>query len=450
MAPTKGTRKGWIAATCGITAGLILLDETVVGVALPRMADDLGMSRESAHWVVSAYLLTFAVFAAAAGRAADVVGIRRTFVGGAVLFAAASLLAGGAQTGAELIVARASQGVAAAIVFPVSFALVTTAFPAAERATALGIVTAIGGTMLALGPLVGGVLTSFISWRFIFYINVPICAAAIAGVLILVPRPAPRRPVPFDFAGLALLLPGLILLVLALMEGQTWTYGSALFALVCAGAVACLTAFVWVERRTAAPLVDTALFAIPAVLGGATVFFTGQLAKIVVVVFVPLYLQHTAGLSPVVPGAVMVVAVIGSPFMSVPIGRAADRYGSRLPALWGLAVALLATLAMGVALTVENTAALVAALFIWGLALQAMLVPSAGAVMRAIPHARQGEAGGITVAARLLGGVIGMAAASAVFAVSGRYDVVIYAALPLMAAGLAIGYLTIGRDRDSA
>ena len=174
---TLGVRRWWILAAMGGVLGLVVLDETVVGVALPTIRDELGMSQVAAHWVVNAYLLVFSGLAAAAGRLGDIVDIKRLFIVGVLIFGVASLASGFARDGAWLITMRALQGMGAAIVFPTSVAVIPLVFPPEQRGVAFGIHTAIGGVFMSLGPLVGGFFTETLSWRWIFWINLPVVVA---------------------------------------------------------------------------------------------------------------------------------------------------------------------------------------------------------------------------------------------------------------------------------
>ncbi|MBJ3777950.1 MFS transporter [Acuticoccus mangrovi] len=445
MLVTDANRKWWLASGVGAGSGLVLLDESIVGVSLPAMADELSMSLATSHWAVSIYLLTFASFAAASGRLADLHGRRRIFLLGLACFALASLVAGASETAAMLLAARAMQGISAAILFPVGLAITTAAFPAGERGAALGFVAAIGTVMFSLGPLLGGVITSLVSWRLIFYVNIPLAALTAAAVLILA-KPTPRRDGPaVDLVGLVLLVSGIVLVSLVLMEGSDWGWTSPLALAVLAAGVALLAALVEVERHKRAPLVDVELLSGPTVAGATLMFFTAQLTKIVVVVFVPIYLQSAVGMSSVGAGVFMLAAVVGSPLMASRAGRSADRGGSRRPALLGLLLTTVGTLGMACALTFHNSALLLAALLLWGFALQHNFVPAAHAVMHAVSTDRQGEASGIVVTARLLGGVFGMTGASALYSAVGRYDAVFYATAVFMLAVLVIGYATIER-----
>ncbi len=204
--------------------GLVVLDETVVGVALATIQRDLAMSQVASHWVVNAYLLTFTCFVAIGGRLGDSLGHHGFFVFGVAIFGLASLAAGFAQNGAWLIAARALQGIGAAIVFPASWAMLTSVFPVERRGTAFGIQTTVGGTFMAMGPLVGGVFTETLSWRWIFWINLPVVAviAAIVWAAWEAPPQKSQTPSAIDTPGLITLVGGLSALVIALMQGAEW------------------------------------------------------------------------------------------------------------------------------------------------------------------------------------------------------------------------------------
>ena len=196
------SRMWWILAAMGAILGVILLDETVVGVALPTIQTDLAMTEVGSHWVVNIYMLALAALAAAAGKFGDMVGHRALMIAGLLVFGLASLACGFSQTGTWLIVARGIQGVGAAIIFPSSLAMITIIFPESRRGLALGVYGAIGTTFLALGPFVGGLLTDLASWRWIFWINPPIVLAVALVVLVKwnIDHAAPVRQ-RFDRAG---------------------------------------------------------------------------------------------------------------------------------------------------------------------------------------------------------------------------------------------------------
>ncbi|MEM7046016.1 MAG: MFS transporter, partial [Pseudomonadota bacterium] len=210
---SEGARKYWVLAAMGAVLGVVLLDETVVGVALPTMIRDLDLSVVGSHWVVNSYLLVFAVLAAAAGRLGDIVGLRMLFIVGLAIFGLASLASGFATSGAWLITSRAVQGVGSAIIFPASLAIISHAFPPEQRGMAIGVYGAIGTFFLSMGPFAGGFFSEYLSWRWIFWINPPI-VIVIALVMLAMWRDPPReQAVRIDVPGLLALVAGLGMIV---------------------------------------------------------------------------------------------------------------------------------------------------------------------------------------------------------------------------------------------
>jgi MFS family permease len=296
-------RKWWILAAMGAILGVILLDETVVGVALPTMQTDLGMSEVTSHWVVNIYMLTLAGLAAAAGKIGDIIGHKTVMITGLIIFGAASLLCGFAQTDIWLIIARGIQGCGAAIIFPSSLAMTTIAFPPSQHGLALGIYGAIGTVFLSLGPLVGGFLTDFLSWRWIFWVNPPIVLAIAAIVLAGWVEPArTEKSESLDRLGLLLLVGCLSMAVFAIMEGPDWGWSHpAILTLLVVSAVL-LVGFVYTERRKPEPLIAVGLFADPTFSGCNLVIFSAQYTKMAVFVFGAMYLQDVLNMSPLMAG----------------------------------------------------------------------------------------------------------------------------------------------------
>ncbi|MCP4329773.1 MAG: MFS transporter [Alphaproteobacteria bacterium] len=435
----------------GGVVGLILLDETVVGVALPTIRHDLGLSLVASHWVVNAYLLVFAGFAAAGGKLGDIVGHRVLFTVSVIIFGLASLACGFAQDGVWLIAARAVQGIGAAVIFPASMAMITIVFPPEGRGVALGIYGAIGTVFLALGPLVGGFFTEVISWRWIFWIN-PVIVVAIAVIVLIVWRdPAREGSEPkLDVTGLSTLVGGLTMLVFAIMQGPDWGWSSPAILIPLVGGITVLGYFVLLERRLEAPLVEVALFASASFTACNLVVFAAQFSKIAIIIFGALYLQHSIGMSPLVAGLALVVAVVGSPMTAAASGKFADRYGSRRPALGGLACAVASVLWIGMASPWDDYLVLVPALVIWGAAMPFCFMPPQRAIMNAVTLDEQGQAGGIVMTAQLLGGTIGMAVCSTIYLITQDYQAVFLATGGFLTVVLVIGYVAIERDTGSA
>lgn len=306
---SENKRQWWLLGAMSGVLGLIVLDETIVAVSLPSITKELGMSVSAAHWVVNAYLLSFTCSVAIAGRLGDFFNRRSYFIAGAVLFGFSSLFAALASNGAMLIAARVLQGIAAAVIFPTSIALITSAFAPEKRGMAFGYQTTVGGIFMASGPLVGGLLTEILSWRMIFWISIPfVFAIAVTLWLIWSPKyDVQRRKTSgavsrLEFAGPAFLIVALFGLVTAVMQGPSWGWMSPLtLGLIIIGLVM-LFLFLRRELTYPAPLLDLSLLKIPVFRGGVIIFAIFQLEKVAVFVFAAQFFQEALGKSPIMSG----------------------------------------------------------------------------------------------------------------------------------------------------
>ncbi|MEM8587315.1 MAG: DHA2 family efflux MFS transporter permease subunit [Pseudomonadota bacterium] len=441
----ENARKYWVLAAMGTVLGIVVLDETVVGVALPTMTRDLGLSTVGSHWVVNAYLLVFAGLAAAAGRLGDIVGLKTLFIIGLAIFGLASLASGFAQSGVWLITARAIQGVGAAIVFPASLAMITHAFPPEQRGMAMGIYGAVGTFFLALGPFAGGFLSEFLSWRWIFWINPPI-VIAIGAVVVAVWRDPPRGPaVRLDVPGLITLVAGLGLVVFAIMQGPDWGWTHLTIWLVLAAGLVITLLFVVVELRTAHPLIDVALFRNGAFSSFNLVIFLAQFSKLAVFIFIAAYLQDRLGFSAMIAGVILLAGTVPPLLTSLPTGMILDRVGARALLLGGLLASFLSMLWLALAVTWDSFWALLPAMIIWGGCVSILFVPSLRDVMDAVSPDKRGQAGGISMTAQLLGGTVGMTVCGTLFAVTGAYWTIFLLTAVLFLIVLVVCWRTLSR-----
>ena len=439
-------RRWWILLAVGGVLGLTVLDETVVGVALPTIRDDLAMTQVASHWVVNAYLLVFASLIVGAGRLSDIVGIRTLFLVGATIFGLASFACGFATSGTWIIAARAIQGIGAAIIFPLALAIISTVFPAEERGKALGIVSMIATFFIAAGPFVGGLLTEVLSWRWIFWVNLPFVAAI--GVIIAVvwreTRDASKRP-RFDAAGLIILVVGMATLVGGVMQGPEWGWGDVKVLIMLIVGIVVLIGFVFVERRVADPLVDMDLFFNKTFSGSAVVIFAGQFVKLSVFVFGSLYLQDVLNMSPLGAGATLLAAVALGPIAAPRAGVIADKFGTRRPTLWGLALSGLAFVWLAAVADGVSYLYLLPPLIVLSATGVFFFTPPLRAVMNAVNAEQRGLAGGVARGIQQVGGTAGMAICGTLLAITGSFELVFAVTAAMIFLAFVAAWFTIER-----
>jgi EmrB/QacA subfamily drug resistance transporter len=424
-------RQWWLLAAMSGVLGLIVLDETIVTVSLPTITKDLGLSVTAAHWVINAYLISFTCTVAIAGRFGDHFSRRHYFTSGAVLFALASGLAALASDGAVLICARALQGVAAALIFPTSIALITTAFAPEKRGVAFGYQTTVGGVFMSTGPLIGGLLTETVSWRMIFWIGIPV-VLAIVGMLWWIWSPtydAKRKQLPasktrMDIAGPVYLVVSLLGLVVCVMQGPTWGWLSpmtiGLFAVGCV----MLAMFFSRERTHSAPLLDLSLLSIPEFRGGVMIFAIFQFEKITMFVFVAQFFQEVLKTSPIMSGVAVSLAILPTLATSILIGKSVDRLGSQTVLVRGVVIHGAAILLFAIATLQHNYLLAFLPLILWGASMPSIAIPTRRAQMNNIPLDKQAQASGINLTIQMFGGSLGLAACSAFLAETHSYVLV--------------------------
>ncbi|MGH3158955.1 MAG: DHA2 family efflux MFS transporter permease subunit, partial [Streptosporangiaceae bacterium] len=316
--PGRRGSKWWTLVAVSLGTFMLLLDITIVNVALPDMQQALHSSFSGLQWVVDAYALTLAAFLLTAGSLADMYGRRRLYLVGLVIFSCASMLCGFAVSTVMLEISRAAQGVGGAIMFSVSLALLADAFRGKERGVAFGVWGAVTGLAVAIGPLIGGVLTSGLSWRWIFFVNAPIGVLAVAISAMRVAEskaPRARRP---DWAGFSVFTVALVSLVYGLIESSQRSFTDHLVLGCLVAAAVLLTAFVVVELRVAHPMFDLSLFARPTFTGGSVAAFALSASIFAMILYLVLYLQDILGYSAlgtgvrfmVLSGGILVAATV--------------------------------------------------------------------------------------------------------------------------------------------
>lgn len=410
---TRSERATLLAASLG--TALLLLDVTVVYVALPSIADDLGASFAEIQWVIDAYTVALAATLLGAGVLADRIGRRVVFVWGVAVFAACSGLCAVASSGLLLDLARAAQGIGAAAIFASSLALLANEFQGAARGTALGIWGAVTGIAMAVGPLVGGLIVDGMNWRWIFIINIPIGVVLVLMALRSVPESRAERPDPIDLPGAALFALSCLLLALGLTRGNAagWSSASIVASFTAGGAA--LIAFVLVEHRSRAPMLPLSLFRIPAFSGTAVVAFAQSVAIYPLLVFLAVYLQDGLGYGPTEAGLrllpLTLLILVVAPFA----GRLTTRFELRVPLLSGLALLGVALLLLRGLEPGDKWTALLPGLVVGGIAVGAISPSLAAAMVSVLPVERSGMSSGINNTFRQFGIAMGVAGLGAIF-----------------------------------
>jgi EmrB/QacA subfamily drug resistance transporter len=413
---TDDNRKWWTLGAMCFALFMIMLDNTVVNVALPSIQQDLGASISGLEWTINGYTLSFAVLLATGGRLGDIFGRRRMFLTGVVIFALSSATAGFAVNETALVLSRVVQGVGAALMMPGTLSIITDAFPAHERGKAMGTWAGVSALALAVGPVLGGFLTEHVSWRAIFYINIPVAIGAVAATLFAV-RESRDTSVgrDVDYAGVAVLTVGLTALVLALVEGNAWGWGSAQIIGLLALAAVALPTFVFVENRVKAPMVQFDLLSDRNFLGAVVVALIITFAMMGVFFFLALYMQDILGYSPLeagirfLPSTLMIVGV-------APVaGRLSDRYGPRWLIAGGLTI-VAASLFSFSRIAVDSTyLELLPGFMLLGIGVAMTMSPMTSAAMNAVPVQKAGIASGVLSMFRMVGGSLGIAITGAIF-----------------------------------
>ena len=410
------TRERWITLlVVSAATAMLLLDVTVVNVALPAIRADLNASFGEMQWVIDAYALTLAATLLSAGALADRIGRRAIFAAGLAVFTACSALCALASSPVFLDLARAAQGVGAAAMFASSLALLANEFQDKERGFALGVWGGVTGAALAVGPLVGGVLTDELDWRWIFLVNLPIGGLLLWLTLRRLPESREERPRPLDLAGMLTFGAACFLATYALIRGNEDGWGSLPIAGSLLAAAALLAAFIMVEQRSGAPMLPLALFRIPAFTGTALVAFAQSVALYPLLLFVAIYLQAGLGLSPTETGLrilpLTLVLVVVAPIS----GRLTNRLPLRVPLTTGLVLICVGLLLMRAVDVNSEWTALLPGLLVGGLAIGVISPALAAAMVSVLPVERSGLASGINNTFRQLGIAIGIAGLGAIF-----------------------------------
>jgi EmrB/QacA subfamily drug resistance transporter len=408
--------KWWTLIAVSVATFMLLLDITVVNVALPSIREDLDASFTDLQWVLDAYALTLAALVLTAGSLADRFGRRRVFAVGLAIFSLASLLCALAPDPTFLNLARALQGVGGAAMFAVSLALIAQEFPGGrERGMAMGVYGATIGVAVAIGPLVGGALTDGLGWESIFYLNVPIGVPAIAISYLKLRESRDPNAIRVDWVGVATFSGALFLLVLALLRGNDEGWGSGLIVSLFAGSAALLLAFVAIERRVREPMLPLGLFRIPSFTGVQLAAFAVSGSLFAMFLYLTLYLQNYLGYSPFETGLRYLPITLLAFLFSAAVGALIGRVPARLLMSTGLALTGLGLLLMSGLEAGSEWTTLLGGFLVAGAGTGLLNPVIADVAVSVVPKERSGMAAGINDTFRQVGIAVGIAVWGAIF-----------------------------------
>jgi EmrB/QacA subfamily drug resistance transporter len=419
---TPENKKWWTLGAVSVGLFMIMLDNTVVNVALPSMRRSLHMSLSELEWVVAGYALTFAAFMLIGGKLADFIGRRLIFMIGLGVFTGASLACGLAPNGGFLIGARIVQGLGGAMMNPATLSIIAATFAPRERGRAIGIWAGVSAMALAIGPLVGGLLTEHVNWNWIFFINVPVGLLGLLAIPIFIDESRDTtKEQRLDVPGLATSALGLFSLTYAFIEANSYGWASGRIIGAFAVAAASLVTFVLLERHQRAPMLDLSLFR-NRTFGGANaaMLFVG-LAMFGTFFYVSLYMQNVLGYSPVQAGASFLPMTILIILIAPRAGALTDRVGSRW--LVGTGMTLLAAMLFYYTTLGANESfwALLPGLLLGGFGMGLTMTPVTAAAMSAVSVDKAGVGSAVLNSARQVGGSLGIAVMGAIVAASSDY-----------------------------
>jgi len=427
-----GARRRWFGLVfISIAVALIIVDSTIVNVAIPSIIDDLDITSTQVQWVQESYTLVFAALLLVFGTLADRYGRRRILLSGVVIFAVASVLAAFAQTGDLLIAARLVQGIGGAMVLPTTLSLINATFRGRDRGIAFAIWGSTIGGMVAVGPLLGGWLTTYFSWRWAFGINVPLGILIVAGVLVFVSESrdagVPRR---IDVVGAVLSVVTSATLVFGLIEGRTygwwltktaptlgeWTWPFELSIIPVAFLITLLagTAFIWWglrrQRQGRSTLLAFSLFRIPSFRNGNIAALIVSLGEFGIILSLPLWLQNVLGYDALQTGFVLLALAIGSFVASGVAGALGNRVSPLTIVRVGLAAEIIGVAGLGTVISVDATwLSIVPFLFVYGMGVGLATAQLTGVVLGDVPVDQSGQGSATSSTARQIGSALGIA-----------------------------------------
>ena len=417
---TPERKRWWVLFVMTGSLSMIMIDTTIIAVALPQIKTGLGIDKGMIDWIVIAYLLVLASLMALGGYLGDRIGKPRAFVIGTIGFGIASILCGLAWDGWSLIFFRVMQGIFAVIMQPSSSALVIGAFAPGERGKAMGIYAGISLLFMTVGPILGGLITQYLSWRYCFFINMPVAIIVATATIIIKPDDVKPEKKRFDWWGVLFLVTGLPALTLGIKQGNDLGWFSTESIALLGGGLLMLFAFVVTEVRTEHPIVQIRLFKNRAFLGDALMLMLTQASVTGVMIYMGLYLQSVMGFSPARAGIALMPLMIPVLLVMYPAGRIYDQRGARLPATAGAITVTIGLSILAVGTGMESYWVIMIGMIGIGVGVPFIQVPSNTDGMSRVEAQRRGMASGVLQTFRQFGSVVGLAIIAAVIAAEGE------------------------------
>lgn len=415
MTPSKENRhhRWYILIVMIANISMIFIDSTVLPVALPTIQKELGISDLGLQWLVNAYLLALTVLLIAGGKLSDLFGRRKICALGLIIFSGSSVLCGFSYSETWFVTARVLQGLGAALLLPTTAAILLAAFPPQERGRAMGIYLGAGSVFLAIGPLLGGLLTQYVNWRYVFWINIPIAIFGLVFLFIIVPK-SEKHEEKFDFLGFLTLALGISALVIGLMETPRMGWNSPIIWVLLLFGIGLITALIKIDRKIDHPFIEFSLFKNKNFSAAVTCVFLVQFLMMVTV-FWAVYFQHALQLSPSVAGTITLIA--NSPvIVTAPIaGHITDKFGPKYPAMTGFFLIFVGLIFFLSVVNMNNFYLLIPALILYGTGIPLVLNPCFVSSMNQLPVKKWGIGSALRQTIRQMGGTIGLAVIGTVF-----------------------------------
>ena len=409
-------RKWWVLIAIGTGSFMAALDGSVVNTILPILRNAFNSNVATIEWVVTVYLLVLSGLLLTFGRLGDLRGHKSIYIWGFAIFIVSSALCGAAWAPIWLIIFRGVQAIGSAMLASNSPAIVTGNFPAEQRGRAFGLISTMTYLGLTVGPSLGGWLTQAFGWRTVFYISVPVGILAFILGMVFIPKDLPAETQQkFDLPGAITFLAGLTLLLLGLNKGADWGWSSLSVLGPLAGAILVAVVFMWIERRSPAPMLDLSLFRIPLFSISVANAILNYICVYSIIFLMPFYLIQGRGFNPAQAGLLLTVQPILMAISAPISGALSDRVGSRIPGMIGMGLLALGLFLLS-RLGPDSPLWLVAlGLAVAGIGTGTFISSNTSALMGSAPRARQGIASGVQAAARNFGMVLGIGLAGAIF-----------------------------------